>query len=197
MAVIGELLFYNRDSVSLDAVLRHNLGLIASKVDSLPDAVFDAKTDADLAADLSASEAIAPLSIDVTAAQPSVQEIQVAVSDEFYAETRTVPGMRVTKAIPFEGDANLWHYPPSQFEMNLPRGEIFDRTVVVGMEMPDAQAQQAKSYIDGYVASINRHVSWQKPQIDTYNASIAAAAARAITARRQRRSKAADILRDL
>lgn len=58
MAALGDLLFYRRDQVGLDDVLRQQIGLLRSYVDALSDKVFSEKSDDEIAAHLAKEHAV-------------------------------------------------------------------------------------------------------------------------------------------
>jgi hypothetical protein len=61
-AALGDLLFYCRDQVGLDDVLRQGIGPLRGYVDALPDGIFSEKSDDEIAAHLAKEHAIQPLS---------------------------------------------------------------------------------------------------------------------------------------
>ncbi len=61
MAVLGEILFYRRDQVTLDHVLRHEVELLREKVDKVPEKFFSEKSDEEIAAHIATENAIIPL----------------------------------------------------------------------------------------------------------------------------------------
>jgi hypothetical protein len=199
MAVIGELLFYRQDRVDLDAVLRHHVTLLRDKVDSLPEQLFSQKTDEEIADQLAASEAIEPLRVDFASAKAQVEEVQVEVHDQFGFERGPirVPGLRATKTIPFRGDRDLWHLRTNPFNLNPPRGEVRGQSLVIGIEVPAQQADEAKRYIDQAMESLPEYLERQKAQIEAHNARIAANAIPLIQQRRSRLSQASDLLKKL
>src|SRR5258707_105449 len=109
MAALGDLLFFRRDQVGLDDVLRHQAELLRGHVDALPDKFFSEKSDDEIAAHLAKEQTIQPLTVDLDAAKPSVQETQVEVRDQFgiHRGPIRVPGLLATKSIPFKGDPSL------------------------------------------------------------------------------------------
>jgi hypothetical protein len=144
MAALGDLLFYRRDQVGLDDVLRQQIGLLRSYVDALSDKVFSEKSDDEIAAHLAKEHAVQPLTVDFGAAKPGVQETQVEVHDQFGFNRGPirVPGLLATKSIPFKGDPGLWHLRTNPFNMNPPRGEVQGQTLVIGIAVPTQQADE-------------------------------------------------------
>lgn len=199
MAVLGELLFYRRDQVDLDAVLRHQTELLRQRVDKLSDKLFSEKSDDEIAELVAKEAAIKPLEVDFAAAKPSVEETQVEVHDRYGFErgpTR-VAGLRATKAIPFKGDPDLWRLRTNPFNMNPPRGDIRGGNLIVGITVPAQQADEAAKYIEDTINQIPEYLARQAAQIERHNASLADQAMQWVKARRQRLGSAADLLKKL
>ena len=134
MSVVGELLFYRRDQVDLDHVLRHQVELLRQKVDALPDSLFAEKTDEEIAARIATEAAIEPLEVDFASAVAAVREVEVERRDDFgfaWGNAR-VPGLQATKTIRYKGDKELWRLRTNPFNMNPPHGDVRGDTVVVG-----------------------------------------------------------------
>lgn len=199
MAALGDLLFYRRDQVGLDDVLRHQVDQLRDKVDALPEKFFSEKSDDEVAAHLAKEHAIEPLVVDFEAATPSVQETQVEVHDRFGFDRGSVrvPGLLATKSIPFKGDPELWHLRTNPYSLNPPRGEIRGSKLVVGISVPAQQADEAARYIDQTIAQIPEYLQRQEAQIAQHNASLATHAMQWIKLRRQRLSSASDLLKKL
>lgn len=195
MAVLGELVFYRRDQVDLDTVLRHQLELLRGKVDALSDIFFSEKTDEEIANHIAQSEAIQPLSVDFAAATPNVRETQVEVQDRFGFERGSVrvAGLEASKSIPFTGDAKLWHLRTNPYNLNPPHGKVQGNKLVIGISVPAQQADEAKRYIDDTVAQIPEYLARQAAQIAQHNASLPAQAMQWIRLRRERLGTASDL----
>src|SRR4051794_11026342 len=146
MAVIGELLFYQRGGPALDDVLRHaaSEGLRAA-AEQLPAAAF-AKTDEELARELAQRVQMSPLQVDFANAKPAVEETTVEVSRGFdygFHSGGHVPGLEVSKTIPFKGNPQLWQLQPNPYDLNPPRGEVRSGHVRIGITVPTAQADSS------------------------------------------------------
>lgn len=199
MAALGDLLFYRRDQVGLDDVLRQQVELLRGKVDALPDKLFSAKSDEEIAQYLAKEHALEPLSADFAAAEPNVQETQVEVHDQFGFNRGPirVPGLLATKSIPFKGDPALWRLRTNPFNMNPPHGEVRGNMLIIGIAVPAQQADEAARYIERTIEQIPEYLQRQAAQIAQHNASLAAAAMQWIRARRQRLGSASDLLKKL
>jgi len=199
MSAVGELLFYRRDQVDLDGVLRHQLELLRGKVDALPDQLFSEKTDEGIAQYLAKQHAVEPLSVDFAAAKPNVQETRVEVRDQFGFNRGPirVPGLLATKAIPFKGDPGLWRLRTNPFNMHRPHGEVRGNMLIIGIAVPAQQADEAARYIERTIGQIPEYLQRQEAQIARHNASIAQTSLQWIRARRQRLGSASDLLKKL
>jgi hypothetical protein len=199
MAALGNLLFWRRDQVGLDDFLRHQVDHLREKVDVLPEKFFSEKTDAEIAAYIAKEEAIQPLTVDFSAAKPNVQETQVEVHDQFGFNRGPirVPGLLATKSIPFKGDPGIWSLRTNPFTMNPPRGEVRGNTLIVGISVPTAQADEGARYISQAIAQIPQYLQLQEAQIAQHNGLLAQHAMQWIKARRQRLGSASDMLKKL
>jgi hypothetical protein len=199
MTVLGDLLFYRRDQVDLDHVLRHQVELLRQKVDALPDAFFAQKTDEEIAAHVAKEATVEPLQVDFANAVAAVCEVQVERRDDYGFDRSSVrvPGLQATKTIRFKGDKALWHLRTNPWDMNPPHGEVRADTVVVGISVAAHAADEAARYIDQTLAKIPEYLQRQKVQIDAHNSGLAGHAMRWVTVRRGRLSQASDLLKKL
>lgn len=199
MAALGELLFYRRDQVDLDTILRAQAEQLRTKIDALPDRTFQEKTDQEIANELAVSEAIAPLVVDFDKAQAAVSEVQLEVHDRFGFDRGPVrvAGLRATKTIPFTGDRDLWRLRTNPYNMNPPRGDVKGESVVIAIEVPAQQADEAKRYIDDTIAALPEYLERSRAQVEAHNARIAATAMPLLQGRRGRLGQASDLLKKL
>jgi hypothetical protein len=199
MAALGAPLFYRRDQVDLDHVLRHQVELLRQKVDALSDTFFVQKTDEEIAAHIAKEAVVEPLQVDFASAVAAVREVQVERRDDygFNRGTVRVPGLQATKTIRFKGDKALWHLKTNPWNMNPPYGDVCADTVVVGISVPAHAADEAAKYIDETLAKIPEYLQRQKVQIGAHNAGLAGQAMQWITVRRGRLSQASDLLKKL
>ena len=198
MAVLGELLFVKgmRGPTLDDALRHHGRTTLAQTAENLREAEIKETSNEILIAKLVRESAIEPLALNLEAAQPGVKEVDFDYVNA-WRERHTVRGLRVTKAIPFSGDPQLWGLCPSSFDLNPPRGTVRGQSVVVGMDVPAEQNQQAVDWISEQVEKIQTYISRQKVQIDEYCALLAGQAGPLLEARRQRIRLAEDVLRKL
>ncbi len=199
MAVLGELLFYRRDQVGLDDVLRHQVDLLRGRVDELPDNLFAEKTDEEVAAHVVAKHVIEPLKLDLATATASVEEVPVEVHDRWGYERGPVrvSGLRATKSIPFTGEEDLWRLRTNPFNVNPPRGDVRGRNLVIGIEVAAQQADEAAKYIEDTIAQLPEYLQRQTAQLEPHNAGLAGNAMQWIKMRRARLGTANDLLKKL
>jgi hypothetical protein len=199
MSVLGELLFYRRDQVDLDAVLRHQVEQLRSRVDVLSEDIFSKKSDEEIAEQIAEQETLQPLTIDFNAGTASVRECEIEVHDQFGFERGSlrVQGLAATKSFPFNGDPKFWHLRTNPWDMNPPRGDVRGNNLVIGIKVRAHEADQAARYIDETIAKIPEYLQRQETQIAKHNASLATNAMRWITLRRQRIGMASDLLNKL
>jgi hypothetical protein len=197
MAVLGELLFFRRDQVDLDTVLRHQSDAgVREAVDQLPDSAFAQHTDEEITEQVAITVRIAPLALAFESAKADVEEATVEANNIF-GERARLKGLRATKAIPFTGDANLWHLRTNPFDHNPPRGEVRGKTVVVGMEVPEQQGDQAVAYIEEALTKIKEWLKRQEAQLAAFNDGLPARVLPYVAQRRARLDKATDLRRKL
>ena len=193
MSVVGDLLFYSGQGPGLSDVLRYNLETeVPAKVDRLPASDFDSKSDEELAAAIVEHAKAQPLSLRLDEADGSVTEKAVTVQDVF-SGTVTVPGLRVTKIVPFDGEAQFFKLQPNTWDMNPPRGEVRGNKLIVGMDIRESESEAAVQYIEQTLANVQKCIGRQAGQIDEYNAQLPRVAAAAIQRRRASLGKASDL----
>ena len=194
MSVIGELLFWSRmDQAGLSDVLRHNLQtVVPSTVANVSADRFKAEPEADLIARLTKGARIEPLHLHLDKAAADVREIAIAVRGHF-GETASVPGLRVAKIIPFDGEADLFRLRPDSWGMNPPRGEVSHRGLTVGMEVRESEAEAAMRHIEDTLGSIQECIASQRVPVDSYNAQVVAVVSAAVARRRQALGTASDL----
>lgn len=194
MAVIGDLLFWSgRGRPDLSDILRHNLQHeVAAKVDRLPASDFETKTDEELTAHVTEECKAEPLGLRLGEADADVQNTQVTVRDYFH-DTARVPGMRVTKIVPFDGEAVFFKATPNSWDTNPPRGEVRGQNLIVGMEVRESESEAAVQYIEQTLASVQEYIDRQQRQIEEHNQQLPGVAAKAIQRRRASLGKASDL----
>jgi hypothetical protein len=193
MSVIGELLFWSgHGRADLSDVLRHNLQKeIPTKVDRLDASEFD-KTDDEITAQVVAESQAEPLVLKLDEADADVRNTKVTVQDHFHGAV-DVDGLRVTKIVPFEGEAAFFNLTPSSWDTNPPRGEVRGQKLIVGMEVRESGGEEALQYIEQTLKRVQEHIDRQKGQLDEYNAQLPGAVKAAIQRRRASLGTASDL----
>lgn len=193
MSVIGDILFYSGRGPGLSDVLRHNLKKeVPAKVDRLPASDFASKSDEELTSAIVGQAKAEPLTLRLDEAAGDVTEKSVTVQSVF-GDTVTIPGMRVTKVVPFDGEAQFFKLRPNTWDMNPPRGEVRGQKLILGMEIGESESESAVQYIEQTIARVQEHVGRQQGQIDEHNAQLPGVTAAAIQRRRASLGKASDL----
>jgi hypothetical protein len=144
---------------------------------------------------LIAPATVVPLEVELDRANPpDVHDIQMQIKD--YGHTVTVPGFRVSRALPFKGEPELWYLQPSTFT-SPPRGEVRGQWLIVGIELPTQRANEAKRYLDETVGLISQYVVWQRGQIERHNSGLVEVAHSLLQQRRAHVAKAAELRQSL
>jgi hypothetical protein len=198
MAVIGELLFYSGfKRASLSDVLRHSLeNVVPSQVDGLPNEEFSRKSDQEWIALVEERCRVNPLVLKLDESQGGAEPTRVTVTDVFHDQV-TVDGLRITKSIPFDGDAELFGLQPNTFDLNPPRGEVRGNRVVVGTEVAASRTEDAMRYIEEMQAGIETNIERQAQAIAEHNTVLPSTIAQAVKRRRSTLDQASDIAQRL
>jgi hypothetical protein len=200
MAVVGDILFYRRNGVDLDAVIRAKTNGLRNAVDALPERAFSQQTDEQIAESVAKSERIEPLELDFSAAVPKVEETQLELRDDDYGFRQgpiRVPALKATKTIPFKGEPDLWHLRTNPYNVNPPHGEVRGHNLTVDMTVRAEQADQAAKYIEGALKSLPEYLERQHAQLKPYNEGLAANALQWVKQRRSRLGQASDLFKKL
>jgi len=195
MTVHGDLLFYGGFDrrASLADVLRHNLDAgVRAKVEELTGADFEAHDDAALASRVAAACRAEPIVLRTGESVGGAEPTRVTVNDFFGGQVE-VDGLDVTKAIPFDGDPQLFDLQPDQFDLNPPRGEVQGRRLVIGMEVRASESEAAVRHIEETVAAVETYLARQAGAIAAHNDALPGAALPFIQRRRGTFGTASDI----
>jgi hypothetical protein len=195
MAVIGNVLFRRVDL--RDTLQRLAKDVLWQEFDRLQDGDFAKHTDEKLVEQVVAKASMTPLEVAFDIATFKVEGTTVDVTGRFDYNMggRPLPinGFRVTKAIPFKGDRQLWNMKPNPRGMNPPHGEIRAQELVIGKEVPEPEVDQAKQYIDEVVEKLREHLGYQEEQLQQHNDSLPDLTLRLVKQRRANITKAAVI----
>lgn len=193
MSVIGDLLFYSGRGPGLSDVLRRNLEKeVPAKVDLIPTSDFEHKSDEELTSAIVEQTKAEALTLRLGEAEGHVTEKPVTVQDIF-GDTATIPGLRVTKVVPFDGEAPLFKLQPNTWDMNPPRGDVRGQNLIVGMDVRESESESAVQHIEQTIARVQEHIGCQQGQIDEHNAQLPNVATMAIQRRRASLGKASDL----
>ena len=197
MTVLGELLFWRRDNVDLDAMLRHQGDAgVRLVVEAVAEQVVTTESDDTLVERVLAKTRIAPLEVEFDDGKANVAETMVDITTMFGERVR-VKGLRATKAFPFTGQIDLWHLRTNPYDMNPPRGTVDHSLLTVGMEVQDHDGDQVAAHIEDSVRRIKEYLQRQEAQITAFNARLPSLILPMIQRRRQTLSKASDLLKKL
>jgi len=185
MAVIGNVLFYKVDLS--DYLRRLATDELWQEVNRLQDGDFAMHPDEKLVEQVVAKASRTPLEVvfDKTTA--------VDVTGRFDHDR----GFRITKAIPFKGDRQLWDMKPNPRGMNPPHGEIRVQELIIGIKVAASEKDQLVQYIDGVVAKLREHLGYQAEQLQQHNDSLPDLALPLVQRRRVHFAEAADIRKRL
>lgn len=113
----------------------------------------------------------------------------------------TMPGQRISLYIPFTGDADLFEFQPSTFDLNPPRASVDDRGNVISYtrEVPQKseEAKQFKHEIDMFVKKIDKYLCRMRQDCEHWNVSLRNTAIAQIRERKRRLAEQADFLAEL
>jgi hypothetical protein len=197
MAALGGLLFYPSDQLTLSSWLYHRGEVIVPRVvDSLPESDFAKASDQELIQKLADQATVSPLKVSFDQAKGDAEETLVDIKNIF-GEAMRVNGLRATKAIPFEGSADLWHLQPSTFDLNPPRGQVVGQRVVVGIDVQTNDSAAATAYMTDQIGRIKTYLARQTAELETFNTAIAGTIAPHGRQRRARLEAAAQLRKTL
>jgi len=108
------------------------------------------------------------------------QGIEIDVSHDFRlpvfpGERAVVPGTRLTIALPYEGDPDLWKIGPSTFGISgYPDIEVRDNHILLSFSFPDdsADAGRLKKQVDQDVDFLVENVQNLREDVDRHNQQI-------------------------
>jgi len=97
-----------------------------------------------------------------------------------------IPGRKAVVHIPFVGDEKLLRCRPSQFSTIPPRAAIDSGEVKLFFEWPPNRRPAIKTATDALIADIERHVGWQRPDLERFNRQLPDFVRQIIATRRER-----------
>lgn len=202
MSVIGENLFYDSRGADLDDVLRARTAKLPDVVDRIGEADFIAADEGDLIDQIVEAVTIKPLTLHLDKAETDVEEASITLSDSFqrglaHGETVRVPGVRVKRTIPFDGDADLWRRKTNPYSLKLPIGRVEHNKLLIGIETPADQSGSAKAYLDTTLNEIDECLERQRAQIKKDDATLRDRIKPLIAARKSRLDGVAKLREEL
>lgn len=111
-----------------------------------------------------------------------------------------VPGTKVTIAVPFEGDPELWRVQPSTYALSgYPDLEILSDRIRFHVAFPDDSADGAalKARVDADLNSLQRAVTNLSSNVQQHNATIRQLVPEALAAKRERALAATNAVESL
>lgn len=115
------------------------------------------------------------------------REVEVQETRRHFGGTFTQKKLEFRIEMPFSGRGDLlFHCQPSQHDFNPPKGKVQGQRVTMTILATANEADQVKQTINGWKQSINRYISWQKPEVDSWNASLAELVNQLVTSRKEK-----------
>jgi len=97
-----------------------------------------------------------------------------------------IKGTRITIAIPFDGDADLFHYRPTTFTTAPPRGEINKQEVHLIYETVEHDPEKLKQEYGRELDEVKRYLEWVKGNVQGFNDSLEPFTRQNITQRKKK-----------
>jgi len=193
--VIGDILFFRQDHLSVSNVVRNSYELLAQEVEKYPEREFDKQSDHEAVSALAIHIMIEPINLNYDSAIKKAEEITVTRRNEF-GDVFETPGLRVTKTFSFSGDRNLWNIGIGKLSSSMPKGSVGNGTITIGMEVPHNNGKAAADHIISTVEQIERYLKDQNETLARFNADLPSRLLPLVQARRSRRSNAEQLLGD-
>ena len=80
-----------------------------------------------------------------------------------------IKGVSITVVLPFNGENGLFHFQPSSFTFNPPRGEIVSGEVHLEYIKTEHDPEKLKKEISGDVSKLKEYLSWVKRDVESFN----------------------------
>lgn len=88
--------------------------------------------------------------------------------------------------VPFSGESVLFSLSPSQFTLSPPQGTVEGSNLIYTLNSDGNEQADIKRGIEGFVASVQQYVGWQRPTIDSWNTNLPAFVKQQAQARRDK-----------
>jgi len=191
-------LFSEKD---LDIQLRARQQQVSQAVDGIPKEQFLICNDRELVDCISFDLTVEPLVLQEDKITMKQAETQVDVSGDpmrMFDPERSgpfyIPGTHIDVDIPFTGEEWIFRYRTNTFSFDPPQAEVHRECLRVSISLPhDANPEQFKEIYETNLRRIKKYVEWSHNQVMGYNRNLPQLVQQAVTSRRQRLSKHADI----
>lgn len=170
---MDDLLFYGQGD--LRGYLNQQKSKLKQEIEHLEADYILKVSETDLEEYLAAKHVVQPLQLNEEAAyrqEPRDTQIDVTHNPSYGNRTTHVTGTAITVSIPFTGESQLFHYQPSHYTLNPPRGSIsgskLELTYTFVSPNPDGIAEQ----FNRDLASIKEYVEWANRDVTIFNESL-------------------------
>ena len=186
-------LFDGRDLLE---VLDERKGDVLAKIQRLDPASFLSSSPIQLINELfQASSLTAPRLLPDAAERLPQKEIVIELED--YGRRLRVPGLSVSVAVSFEGEAEFFLLRPSTYTPLPPSGSVSGNELLLTYEWPASKPFDFKNRLQQDLKTIQEYLSWVASDIYRYNQELLTAVEREVTRRRERLLAAERTLEDL
>ena len=121
---------------------------------------------------------------------PADTQIEVSrghvLSDFALTRSFYVKGTKITVAVPFEGDEDLFHFKPSTFTLDPPRGEVVNQELHLVYETVDQDPEELKRACRRDSAEIKKYLEWVRNQVNSFNKQLESLVRENIAARKKK-----------
>jgi hypothetical protein len=130
-------------------------------------------------------------------------EAQVDVSRDFnraiFDRSRPfyVQGTKMTIAIPFEGDAELFKVQPNSYTTTRPAGEIVGSEIRLTYTQAEPNSEAIKNAYMKTVQEVKQYLEWQRSSADEFNSQLESLVRQRISERKQKLAAGAGMIESL
>ena len=115
----------------------------------------------------------------------------------YASEGMTVRGTAVTVVIPFSGDKELFKLRPPTFDFSSVYADVTEHEVRLDFRGTEMTSDQIKTESNQAIASIEKHIAWQRPTLDDHNSRIGTVISGAIAQRKAKLLKDMEMVASL
>jgi len=183
---MDELLF--RSQGALREFLTSRMDFIVQEIQGLGADYLLKVSETDLAEYLTEKyvlESPAVLDEEIHQLEPTDAELQVR---SLYRgdQSTYVRGTEFQVIVPFSGDARLFHYQPSHYTLNPPRGEVYEHRLVLTYQVQQLDARELQRSISRTMDGIREYLEWVAADVERFNGALPRHVSRGIAGRRQK-----------